>query len=163
MSNCLKLQVIQTVAKDGSVGEIHRCKHVSAEAFAQDVTNDVCNGCIFKTITDYRPPNLVQDPIVERDFGQPKLLKDGTLVYKRQGFEPPPPHNGYRRKSEDIRSDDAWVFVPIFLPCRYRTMVNGSRPCGCIQINHVCVHSECKHYRSDIDPGKCAGCPLRQE
>lgn len=45
------------------------------------------------------------------EMQRPEVSEDGTVTYHRTSFEPPPsPQFGFKRKSHDLQSNDAWVF-----------------------------------------------------
>lgn len=63
---------------------------------------------------------------------------DGTLVYPKQGWEPPPVPAGYRRKSNDLHSPDAWAFEPVLPACNLRTREISFTPCGAAKVVYFC-------------------------
>jgi len=70
---------------------------------------------------------------------RPRRMPDGSLVYPKRGWEPPPSIMGYHRKSNDPKTVDAWVFIPDFDFCEYRIEEEIKREgCGCITYTYVC-------------------------
>lgn len=87
--------------------------------------------------------------------GRPHKASDGTLTYPQRGFEPPPIPAGYRRKTNDLKSFDAWTFVPIIPPCKHRTCK--------IEVGHCGAQSHkysCKEHRL-YDLSRCGRCDAR--
>jgi hypothetical protein len=100
--------------------------------------------------------------ITVRSFKQPKLLADGTLVYEKTGWERPVPPAGYKAKSNDRDSPDAWVLVPIWPRCVDRKFSNNMKPCGCVNVVQVCNSREASTYLQIVTPDVCEQCPLRR-
>jgi hypothetical protein len=74
-------------------------------------------------------------------YTQPHRLDDGTLIYPRRGWEPPPPIEGYRRKSNNPRSADAWIFVPCWSDCKFRRSEQVKKEgCRCVTFFHTCTN-----------------------
>lgn len=160
---CVKRQEIVQLNPDGSTQPLARCTHKACVMFNKDLQVDDCAQCPLRVFTEaIRPPGYQQKIVNERDFGQPKILADGTLVYPMTGIEPPVVPEGYVRKSEDIRSEDAWAFIPTWPPCQDREMANSVRPCGCIQIGAMCASKESNRYGLDVLVQICHDCPVRR-
>jgi hypothetical protein len=70
--------------------------------------------------------------------GRPTKATDGTLVYPKRGWEPPPVPAGYIRKTTDLKSADAWTFIPILPPCEDRTSETETGHCGAQAIKYSC-------------------------
>jgi hypothetical protein len=70
--------------------------------------------------------------------GRPNKAVDGVLTYPQRGWEPPPEIAGYRRKSNNLKSPDAWTFIPILPPCEYRSIKEKIGQCGAISIKYFC-------------------------
>ncbi len=65
---------------------------------------------------------------------EPEFLPDGSIVYKKIGWEPPPSIEGYVRDK-----DNKWTFHPLWPVCEKRVgraFVRGS--CGCVQVEMTC-------------------------
>ena len=99
-------------------------------------------------ITSERPEKAPGTP--------PTITPAGTLIYVRDGWEPPSPPPGYHRKSDDLARDDAWVFVRNEPLCEHENLVQTKKAaCGCIRVVPTCVY----HGRSiPIKLDACAGC-----
>ncbi len=69
---------------------------------------------------------------------RPHRMTDGTLVYIKRGWEPPAIPDGYKRKSNDFKSPDAWVMIPILVPCSTRTFMEEKGSCGAVKIMYHC-------------------------
>lgn len=92
----------------------------------------------------------------------PAVLPDGTIVFRRPpgSTAPPPVPAGYRRRSSDITSDDAWILVPDFDPCRYfRLIETRAEDCDCIRLQPRCVRDS----GSELAKDTCAACPHREQ
>lgn len=70
--------------------------------------------------------------------GKPVKAANGTLSYPKRGWEPPKVPAGYRRKTTDLKSADAWIFVPILKPCEHRTHETKTGSCGAQAIEYFC-------------------------
>lgn len=70
--------------------------------------------------------------------GRPNKASDGVLSYPKRGWEPPKVPDGYRRKTNDLKSADAWIFIPILPSCKHRTSVTGTGHCGAQSIKYSC-------------------------
>lgn len=157
---CEKRQEQQYHNTDGSLRPLHRCNHPSSAMYVKEVTPADCAECPFRIATKLRPPEYRETHLTIRNFGQPKLLEDGSLVYPRQGWEPPSTPAGYKPKSTDPRSDDAWVFLPMLKHCVDRQMVNTVKPCGCINVILMCESPTSEHRGKLVDMHKCDACPV---
>lgn len=70
--------------------------------------------------------------------GRPNKAADGTIIYPQRGWEPPSIPAGYRRKTTDLKSADAWTFIPLMEPCEHRTMETETGHCGAQSIKYFC-------------------------
>jgi hypothetical protein len=71
---------------------------------------------------------------IEVPDGGPTILNDGTIIYKKVGWEPPLNIDGYERDKEN-----RWVFHPLWPECDTRNaeaILAGS--CQCLQIKMTC-------------------------
>ena len=161
MKPCVKRQTVVLLHKDGSTGEVHRCAHVACESLGRDVTDEVCDACPLRIETDIRPPGYRERMVGSRDFQEPKVLPDGTMIYPKTGWEPPLCPEGYKRKNEDPRSEDAWVFVPVWPECSARKTVNTIQNCGCVKINSLCTSPESDKNGQLVVLSMCQECPVR--
>ena len=71
--------------------------------------------------------------------GRPRETSDGELVYPKRGWEPPPVPDGYRRKSPDLRTSDAWVMIPILPECNVREPRIEYANCGAARYSYFCA------------------------
>lgn len=78
-------------------------------------------------------------PGQEVTHARPRVFEDGTIVYPKRGWEPPPVPEGYRRKTGDLRSPDAWVFLPVLDACTHRTKKINYSACGAAQVTYHCT------------------------
>lgn len=149
MLPCARRNVVEQIAKDGSTVSVYRCAHVDAKHFTQVVAESDCAGCVMRV-----PSNrITASPVVggEKDFAEPTLLEDGTLVYPRTGWEPPKAPNGYERSTQD-----AWAFAPLWPKCTDRQMHARKMSCGCINFAAICGQNG-----KLVVLGDCEGCPIR--
>lgn len=158
---CTRRQRVETLGKDGVKGEFQQCAHPLAIHFTKSVSSADCAGCSLRAAFPL-PGLLIESPTRPRQFPEPVVEEDGTLRYERASIEPPPAHEGYRRKNEDVGHDDAWAFVPIFEPCLDRQMANSVRPSGCIQINAYCVSQDSGYTKQPVTADICAQCQVRR-
>ncbi len=88
----------------------------------------------------------------------PRLLPDGVLVYPKKGTPPPVPE-GYRRKSDNLTSPDAWIMLPLWRDCPFRICETSRREdCRCITYVYFCGHP---HYnRPRLTISMCKSCTL---
>lgn len=86
----------------------------------------------------------------------PTVHPDGSLVYEKEGWEPPPCPPGYHRKSEDLKSDDAWILLRDEPLCKHAILRQVHRAsCSCIRIIPTCQYNG---QSVDISIGKCEEC-----
>lgn len=159
---CIQRQMVVLCHKDGSKGELHRCIHQSSKHFAQELTPENCAACPLRVFTRMRPPDYSALQVNGREFGEPKIMEDGSLVYPKLGWEPPRAPEGYTRKSDDPKSADAWVFLPQWPPCVDREMANTVLPCGCIKVNPICASLACERHGRRVTVEMCRECPVRR-
>ncbi len=70
--------------------------------------------------------------------GRPRIMVDGVMTYPKRGWEPPPVPAGYRRKSANLRTADAWIFIPLLPVCEYRIQTISYGSCGAASITYTC-------------------------
>lgn len=85
-------------------------------------------------------------------------MSDGSVVYPKKGFEPPPPIDGYERDP-----GNEWRFKPLWPACKARTQVIGHKPCGAIHIVTRCMCTACPLFKGVVSLGDCEGCSVREE
>lgn len=159
---CVKRQDVVLRHRDGGTGHLARCTHQSSSHFAQELAAEDCATCPVRVFTRLRPPGYCDLPVINRDFGEPKVMPNGTLVYPKNGWEPPKVPEGYRRKSDDLKSEDAWTFVPEWPPCIDREMANTVLSCGCIKINAMCASSDSPSHGKQVTVDNCRQCLVRR-
>lgn len=131
------------------------CNHPEAATYGQPVDCGTCEGCPLRaTIKVLRTK---QRPAV-RDFQQPTIMEDGTLIYPKTGWEPPVCPDGYNRKVDNL-----WAFEPMWQPCVHRAFDNNVRPCGCVSINALCRSPESGFENQRVAFVQCKECPVRKE
>lgn len=90
----------------------------------------------------------------------PVIQEDGTVVYTMVGWEPPAVPPGYKRKSTDLTSPDAWVLIrtePLCKFCKLKTFKRAS--CNCVRIVPTCTY----HGKSEnIKLDQCKSCPNKK-
>ncbi len=158
MLPCVKRREIVRMEKDGSESLIHRCAHTAAARFNKNVTAADCAVCPLRLITyDLRPEIYTEQVIEKREYAEPRIDPDGSLVYEPvKGLKPPSVPEGY------AKTDDAWVFKPLFVACADREAANIVQRCGCIKTSALCASKDSKMFGLAITPPVCEGCPVRR-
>lgn len=77
-------------------------------------------------------------PKQEVIHGRPRVFSDGTIIFPKRGWEPPPEPAGYQRKVANLRSPDAWVFLPVMEACGHRTNNITYSACGAAKLAYRC-------------------------
>lgn len=106
------------------------CRNTKSASYNRIVTPDECNECVLSG------PETIDEDIAAH--GRPRLLDDGVIAYPKRGWEPPAVPAGYRRKSDDLRSPDAWTFIPILPPCKHRVREIDFTHCGNARVKFTC-------------------------
>jgi hypothetical protein len=89
-------------------------------------------------------------------ISRPRIMRDGSLIYPKKGWEPPPVPDGFTRKTTNLRSSDAWVFLPKFKTCEHRVFKEGHKQsCGCISL---LLHCNKSGKLVQITEGQCMKC-----
>jgi hypothetical protein len=114
----------------------------------------------------------IKDPIKDRiprgwgvEEGQPqpkapKIHDDGSIVYEKTNWEPPPVPPGYKRKSDDLTSPDAWVLVRTEPLCEHCKLVQLHREsCDCVRVIPTCTY---RGKAQNIQLDQCDACPNRK-
>jgi hypothetical protein len=83
---------------------------------------------------------------------RPRLLDGGVIAYPKRGWEPPPVPDGYQRKSQNLQSPDAWIFIPILPACDQRTRNITYSACGAAQVTYRCEQ------HGEIPIERCQSC-----
>lgn len=161
---CVKRNSLQIIDKLGTVSTAQQCGHAASERSTQVVIPEDCRGCVLRVPDRQGPPRGPKEApaqkLTVRDFKEPKFMPDGSLVYPRTGWEPPKVPEGYRRKNDDPRSPDAWVFLPNWPPCVDRVMYNKLSSCGCVHIHARCSSKEAAMKGKAVNLDDCRRCPL---
>lgn len=89
----------------------------------------------------------------------PHEMPGGILCYPKRG-EPPPDMEGYRRKSNNPRTADAWIFLPLWQDCSYRqkTFVRRDIGCKCTRVSMVCGDENNAAYQKPLSLKTCDAC-----
>lgn len=158
MLPCVKRREIVKIDKDGTNGVIHRCAHTAAARFNKAVTAQDCAVCPLRLITEnLRPELYVEHPVYNREYAEPRIDPDGSLVYDPvAGLKPPSVPEGY------AKTDDAWVFKPLFVACADREAANIVQRCGCIKTSALCASEKSAYSKLPITPEHCSSCPARR-
>lgn len=96
-------------------------------------------------------------PKGERNFGRARIMSDGSVIYPKKGWEPPPPLHGYERDP-----GNAWRFIPLWPECKHRTQVTRFKPCGAIDIVTRCMCPLAGSFKAEVRLSDCEGCSVRQ-
>lgn len=156
---CIRRRPVIFMEKDGSTGVHPTCCERGCAFFGREVNCQDCAECPLR-IRGFGPlaiDNVPVDP-KSRTFKQPRILEDGTMIYEKVGFEPPSLPPGYKRKSDDPHSEDAWVLVPLWPSCKHRESIWQPAPCGCMglltfctKLNQSAPYERCKGCK-DLEP-----------
>lgn len=136
----------------------------------REVTCEDCLACKDQELEVVRPKTLESDeqhPIDRAPDNTdppqlapqrpPHIGDDGTITYQHEGWEPPPVPRGYRRKSDNLKSRDAWVLVRETPLCKRVVLHRVEKAaCNCISVLHVCTY---RGKAENISVTKCDSCP----
>ncbi len=97
-------------------------------------------------------------------FQNPRVFPDGTLCYPKKGL-PPPEMEGYRRKSNNPRSYECWMFIPLWQDCCFRqlTLVRQEEGCRCTKAVMICGDKENTASLNPLTLGVCQACFAAKE
>jgi hypothetical protein len=135
--------------EDGKVW-FYLCNHPDAGPYKNQVKRAMCEVCPVRTNSE------------EPTF-RAEVLPDGTIVYERKpgDWEPPRDHKGYRRKSNDPKSDDAWVFIPDWPQCPNRSLNTQRKTgCGCLLVEMTCKDRRSPSFGKEVELETCQECTL---
>jgi hypothetical protein len=93
----------------------------------------------------------------QKTFARGRFMADGSLVYPKKGFEPPPPVEGYERDK-----GNAWRFIPLWPDCQTRVRMLKMKKCGAYNVIMACTNTQCEHNQNQVTLQICQSCPLRQ-
>jgi hypothetical protein len=87
-----------------------------------------------------------------------RFESDGTIVYEKDGWEPPREIEGYQRDPEN-----AWRFLPLWNICalRHQIAVRYAN-CGCIGIITRCNNPQCSVFMQRVSHNQCNQCDKRK-
>lgn len=89
----------------------------------------------------------------------PQMLDDGSIVYEKVGWEPPPVPRGYKRKSDDLAHRDAWILVRKKPLCKHCKLVRIRRAnCDCLKLIFTCTR---RGRAKNIQLDECDTCQNR--
>lgn len=94
----------------------------------------------------------------QKSFARPRLMPDGSFVYPKKGFEPPPPMAGYTRDP-----GNHWRFIPQWLPCKDRISTLQMKKCGAYDMLMVCNSQDCPLKQIRVTAEQCKACSHRKE
>jgi hypothetical protein len=140
------------------------------------ITHEECLSCLAQEAVVPRAddPSIseVKDPIKHgyvRETGlakipssesAPQMHDDGTIVYEKVGWEPPPVPRGYKRKSNDLTHRDAWILVRKEPLCKHCKLVRIQRAnCDCLKLIPTCTR---RGRAKNIQLDECDTCRNRQ-
>lgn len=91
---------------------------------------------------------------MSRSF-QPPEITDTEIIYKLgdKDWEPPPPITGFKRDP-----GNAWRFIRIWRPCRYRLEVMFRKVCGAVGLKAYCQCQQCPLYQKSLKAIDCQKC-----
>jgi hypothetical protein len=154
---CVQRREIKRIEKDGSTGQIMRCAHIACARFNTNLTPADCAACPLRLITpDIRPPDYGERVLYNREYAEPRINQDGSMQYEKNGLKPPSVPEGY------AKTEDAWVFLPMFPACADREAANTVQRCGCIRTSAMCASKESAYHGQKVAPEVCSGCPVRR-
>lgn len=155
---CVQRREITRIERDGSTSQIMRCAHIACARFNTKLKPDDCAACPLRLIThDLRPADYLERPVYNREYEEPRIESDGSLVYDPvDGLKPPSVPDGY------AKSDNPWVFSPLFPLCVDREAANIVQRCGCIKTDAICASKESAYHKLPVTPEHCSGCPARR-
>jgi len=140
--------------KDGQL-KFLICNCKEHHKFKRQVIEDTCNQCLLR-----EGANQLEDRIVvsSPSHGRPRIMSDGVITYPKRGWEPPSIPAGYRRKTENLKSADAWIFIPILPECQHRPQEIEHGHCGACKITYFCTKGPERIRIHDLSTcGKCLG------
>lgn len=94
----------------------------------------------------------------------PPIIDTNVIIYeKKEGdWEPPPLVPGYKRKSDNPKSKDAWVLIPDANFCIHAKLEKNEDPsCGCKRYQLFCVKNNNHILLLQLET--CQNCPDRIE
>ena len=92
-----------------------------------------------------------------KTFGRGRILADGSIQYRKKGWEPPPVPNGYVRDPKD-----PWHFLPEWPACDQRLRTTLMKKCGALHLLIICNNPEAPTHRQELTVDVCKGCPFKK-
>ena len=159
------------------------CHRLNGPFCSQQVTAENCAACAVKHPDDaklaspdmmHRPPTLpilktprpdlqsIQTTLPAFVAGRDRPVHfepDGSIIYDKDGWEPPRDIDGYTRDPQN-----AWRFLPLWPVCRLR-LATGVRlaNCGCVGVIMRCNDPRSPVFGQQAAYNQCAGCkPLER-
>ena len=139
---------------------------------ARAVSPANCKGCIYQEPVTVLPKSRESSEQHQADQAPaalseghlkripPTITDDGTIIYQKEGWEPPPVPPGYQRQSEDLSSRDAWVLVRTTPLCKHVVLHQvKKKSCNCTSVIFVCTH---RGKAENISGTKCDSCPHQE-
>jgi hypothetical protein len=143
------------------------CLYPEHPLFKRPVRPEHCRECsenvrmvkIAQVAASKASPGTPSERLQEPCGSDVEITPLGTLIYPRTGWEPPPCPPGYRSRSSDQNSDDAWILDPIDAVCEHLELVPADTgACG-----YRRVARRCKLIESFIGPRTCDTCTRRPD
>ncbi len=129
------------------------CTRKDHPMYKQMVNQETCENCAQIKVAGI-PPQRPQ----EAHMGDVEIGPLGTLIYTRTHWEPPPCPPGYRARSSDQNSNDAWILEPIDVVCKHLELVpSDTGACG-----YQRAAKRCKLVQSFIGQRSCSICPRKE-
>ncbi len=87
-----------------------------------------------------------------------RFENDGSIIYDKDGWEPPRDIDGYRRDPQN-----AWRFLPLWPVCPMR-LATGVRllNCGCVGVIMRCNHPQASTFSQQVTYAQCETCRSRK-
>lgn len=161
MLPCLRRNEITEISRDGLTIVTYRCAHIGCEQFTKPVAEADCAACVLR-VPHERAVGSLGSVAGERQFDQPRFV-NGELIYPKTGWEPPKEPEGFKRKNDDPKSPDAWVFIPNWPECAEREMHGRTLPCGCVNFAAICASKRSGKEGQLVTLGVCEACPVRSK
>lgn len=122
------------------------CNCPGAKKFKQRVTEGICNQCSSRDGANQPEQRTIAERQASgksrKGSGEPPMVTpNGTLIYVKEGWQPPPCPPGYKRQSNDLKHKDAWTLVPMKPLCKHIELVPKEiAACGCCRVIPTCTY-----------------------
>ena len=140
------------------------CLHVDHPFYKRKVGPKTCRECpesarLVKVLRSTASAAIPSERPQEAHEGDVAISPLGTLIYTRTQWEAPPTPPGYRSRSSDAESDDAWILDPMDVVCRHLELVPADRgSCG-----YQRVARRCRLIDSFVGARTCMTCEKKEE